>query len=256
MTALLGRPTAPTESRNAARPPSGEAAKITAESSATKQSRAKTVLVVGGRPTVDLLPPEVRALQRSKGVQRMSVALVAIVAAVVVTAIVLATLLASNAASTLAAAQGRTASLVQAQGQFIEGRTASEEINSLIASRSYATETELDWTTVIQKVTAGLPDGATIDSALAAVPPQWESELTPADDLRSGRVASLTLTVITPTLEGATEWVRSLRSVPGYADATTDHLIYSPESGEGYRVTVTVNVDEGARLGRFVAEEE
>ena len=211
---------------------------------------SKAAVALGKTPSVDLLPPEVKQAQRTRGLIQLMIVVAAIVVAAVIAAVLFANVVAATAMASLEAERARTAVLLASQGEFAEGRQVAEQITELTAARAYGASTEIEWKGFLDPIRAALPEGGFIESATATAPAPWEESLAPADALRSERVATLSMSIVTPTQLGATDWVRTLEAVPGYADSTTDKVSFDMEDGL-YTTEVTLNVNADARSNRF-----
>ena len=206
-------------------------------------------LIIGGEPRADLLPPEVKAGLRGKALQRGL--LVAVVAVVVLVAGVVgvATWQAMQGQASLLAAQSRTAELLTEQSQYLEVRQVQDAVATTIAAQQVGGSTEIDWKDYLQRVRAVLPsnvgiDSVTIDAATPLAP--YGQATAPLQDVR---VATLTLLVTSPTLPGVPDWLRGLRELPGYADASPSAITLT-ETG-AYQVSVTLHINDEAYSGRF-----
>ena len=147
--------------------------------------------VIGGDPRVDLLPPEVTAEQKGRRLRR-SLA-VAVVGVVVLTGsgIAAATWEAERSQASLAVVQARTATLLAAQGEYIEVRRAQEEVDATLAARRLAASVDIDWTAYLQQIRARLPGDVVIGVVAVEAGSPWAPYLQATAPLQPNRGKSV-----------------------------------------------------------------
>lgn len=205
-------------------------------------------LIVGGEPRVDLLPPEVRAKRRGSSARRLLA--MALIAAVVIVGggYVLASFRASVADGALVAAQSRTQELLEEQLTYAEVTEVVGESQHIVESRAYVTSTEVLWKKYLDPVLAILPPTATVTDAILLGRSPLEPELLAAGPLRKSLVASVTLTVDTPTISDATGWTRKLPDTPAFSDVVLTTVANLTGT---FSTTITINIDGDALSHRF-----
>jgi hypothetical protein len=208
-------------------------------------------LVLGGQPRVELLPPEVAQQEKSRATRRRLIGLFVVVLLVVVAGYGLAVFRGQQAQGDLAAAQARTGAIQAERQKYSAVTTTDALISDIGAAQTLGASTEIIWSNLLDSIRASLPAGVTITSATMKGTAPWETALTPAGPLREPRIATITLVISSPTIFDATDIVRALVTVPGFADATPDTV--TGGSG-GYSTTITLNVNDKALSGRFAAK--
>ena len=210
-------------------------------------------LVVGGVPRVDLLPPEVKASRRAHATRRMLVYGIVGVAVVMALAIAGSVVLAGQAQSDLATAQAETQTLLSQQQKYIEVKRVQDQVKLVAAGQEVGASTEIQWKDYLDKVQATLPanvaiQGVTVESstplavfAQATVP------------LQGPRVATVTFDVSSPTLPQLPQWLDSLSTLPGFADATPDSVTFD-KSTNLYTAKITMHVGSKAFDGRYASK--
>ncbi len=219
-----------------------------------KASRRAQVSIAGREPRVDLLPPEVHADRRERGVARRAWLGVIVVAAVAALAVGAAAVHQLDTASSLTAAQAETTSLLQQQQRFSEVRQAEQDSQVLEAARAVGGSTEIDWNGTLSQLKALLPSGVaitsmTIDSADVTTP--FAQSAVP---LEKARVATMQLTVSSPTIPSVPDWTARLSQLDGYADSSITAVALQEDSG-GYSATVQVHLGAGAFDGKYTEEQ-
>ncbi len=208
-------------------------------------------LVLGGQPRVELLPPEVALGEKARATRRRLIALFIVVLLVVIVGYGAAVFHGQQAQGDLAAAQARTG-VIQAERQKYAAVTTTDAlITDIEAARTLGASTEIIWSDLLDSIRASLPAGVTITSATMKGTAPWEAALSPAGPLREPRIATLAIVISSPTIFDATDIVRSLVNVPGFADATPDSVT---GGAGGYSTTITLNVNDKALSGRFAAK--
>jgi hypothetical protein len=209
-------------------------------------------LVLGGAPRVELLPPEVALQEKARSTRRGLIGLFIVVLLIVIGGYGAAVLHGQQAQSDLAAAQARTGAIQAERQKYGAVTTTDALITDIGSARTLGASTEIIWSNMLDSIRASLPGGVTITSATMKGTAPWETALTPAGPLREPRIATISLVISSPTIFDATDIVRSLVSVPGFADATPDTVTGGTD---GYSTTITLNVNDKALSGRFAAKE-
>ena len=218
---------------------------------AKRQGRpAAAGLVIGGRPSVDLLPTEVLVERRQRAGVRRAWLGVVVVAVAVGAVTVLASASAIQADSALAEARQETDSLLAQQQQYRDVRTTETQSELLRAAQAVGGSTEIDWQATLQRVQSSLPGGVTItgvqiDSATPMAP--YEQATTP---LQGQRVATLTIDAASSTLPSVPAWLDSVKKVPGYVDANANSVTLDTSTNV-YTVDMTIHLDEAVYDGKY-----
>ena len=208
--------------------------------------------VIGGEPRVDLLPPEVRAQQKGRVLRRALV--VAVVAVVFITAggIAAATWEAQRSRASLAVVEARTAELLAAQGEYAPVRRAQAELDATVAARQLATSVDIDWNDYLRQIRARLPGDVVIGAVVLDAGSPWAPYGQATAPLQPSRVATVNLTLTTPTLPSVPDWLDEMATLPGYADSAPTRVALL-DSG-GYEVSLTLHVNAEAFSNRFADE--
>ena len=211
-------------------------------------------LVVGGEPTVDLLPPEVKKERAATAVRRtLGLAVVGVVALVVLgTAASFATAL--QAQTQLTSEQALTPALLEKQYEFIEVRTVQREVDLIEAAQQVGASTEIDWKEYLQGVQAILPASVNINSIAVDSATPLTRYVQPTAPLQGPRVATVTFTATSSTLPDVPTWLDSLATLPGFADALPGSV--TRDDAGVYTAEVTMHVNDAAFAHRFVTEGE
>lgn len=177
--------------------------------------------LVGGTPQVSLLPPEVREAGAVAAHRRKLVAVVVVAALVAVAAVAAAQNAAGGAQARLAGVNRQASVLAAQTARFRDVRSLESVIAAGRAGVDVGSSTLIDWQQQIDLIEAAMPSGYSVTalSANGATPfmayPQGDNLLEPR------RAATVTLTVAAPTMgHPFSVWLRKLRSIPAYADAT------------------------------------
>lgn len=218
-----------------------------------RSRRGDRVLVVGGAPRVDLLPPEVHANRRQRGTVRRVWAGVVVVAVAIGLVAGWATMERMSADQDLLAAQSETTTLLQQQGQFRDVRSTEAESALLGAAQQVGGSTEVNWSATLQSVRSKLPagvdiTGVTVDSASAT-----ESYAQSDDPLQGQRIATLTFDAKSAVLPSIPDWLSAVRTVPGFVDANANSVARA-DDGSGYAVNMTIHLNEKAFDGKYAAD--
>ncbi|MCP1503360.1 hypothetical protein J2Y89_002104 [Curtobacterium herbarum] len=210
-------------------------------------------LVIGARPRADLLPTEVLTDRRERRVVRRLWAGVVVVAVAVGIGVGSASLVATKASVDLAGAQAQTLSLLQQQARFKDVRATESATTMLESAQTVAGSTEIAWEPYLRAVRASLPAGVVINGVGVNSASPLEQYAQTEAPLQGQRVATLTFDAVSQTLPTVPAWLESVRSLPGYVDATVNSVTLEETSGD-YTVNMTIHVNEKAFDGKYASE--
>ncbi|MFM9877194.1 MAG: hypothetical protein ACKVOG_05005 [Rhodoglobus sp.] len=214
---------------------------------------AKPMLVVGGEPRVNLLPPEVAQRKKARSARRGLVALVILVLLAVAGGYAFAAVQVELARAELAAAQARTAELLGEQLKYSEVTAVGGQVLGVTSARTVAVSTEVLWNDLYKLIRDRLPEGTTLASLIVDGRAPWEPEPVPAGPLRQPRVATVTFVISSPGPIAIEPFVAKIADLDGFADITPDVV---ERSESLYSTTFTYNLTMDALSGRFAAGED
>ncbi|MBB2969041.1 hypothetical protein [Leifsonia aquatica] len=223
-----------------------------------KQAGPKTPvspILVGGEPRVSLMPPEVLVGRRAKRMRRSLLWGVLGVVLLVLAAVGGTAALGFRAQLDLAAAQAHTAELLAEQTRFREVRTVQDQVTLVEAAQQVGASTEIDWKDYLQKVQATLPADVTLATVTIDSATPLATYAQPTVPLQGSRVATLTFQASSPTLPVVPTWLKSLATLPGFADATPGSVTLDPTTAT-YAVDITMHINETAFDRRFDPQEK
>lgn len=182
--------------------------------------------LVGGTPQVSLLPAEVREAGAVAKHRRMLIAVVVVAAVVAVVAVFAAQNVASAAQMRLDTANRQSAVLVAESGRFNDLRRLEATIALGKAGIAVGSSTLIDWERQIEFIEASMPSGYTVTALSANGATPFAPYAQATDLLEPRRAATVTMTVTSPAMSHQfSVWLRKLRSIPAYADASANTLL-------------------------------
>lgn len=199
------------------------------------------VLVVGGPPRAELLPPEVAQGVRARALRRSLVALVILVVAVTATGVVGATIAAGASQLLLAAEIEKGNQLLKDQGEYAEVRQITTMISKAKEGLELGSATEFRWKDYLAELAASLPAGTSVTNIGAALATPTTPYLASTIPLQGDRIGELTFTATSPTLPDIELWLNGLTTVTGFVDATPGSVTRD-ESGT-YTVNIVMHVN-------------
>jgi len=212
-------------------------------------AKPRTGQRVGGTPQVSLLPNEVRAAGAVAAHRRKLVAVVVIAAIAAAGVVAVSQQHATAAQQRLAVQQTQSQALTAQIGKFKDIRQLEAQIALGRAAVKVGSSTLIDWQAQIDAIESAMPSSYTVTdiSANGATPlaayPQSTNLLEPT------RVATITMKVTAPSFgEELSGWMRDLRAIPAYADATAD-TTFDTTTGR-YTVALTVHLSPKAVSAR------
>ena len=202
---------------------------------------------VGGVPVVDLMPPEVAQHRRDQSMRSWALVGLVIVSGLAVVGTALAAFSNSIAQAGLVGAQAQTQVLLSQQQQYADVTTLTTSISFAEQARVVSVSKEVLWLDVQREVLAAVPAGATVSSLSASSDSPWTNSMAVTDPLRPARVATVSVTLVTPSLAEVTAYVTALQGNDLVADVTADSVVLA----EGYSTMLTINIDALALSKRF-----
>lgn len=205
--------------------------------------RRQPVIVVGGLPTVSLLPREFLTAARGKTLRRAMVGAVALAAVIALAATALAATNASMAQQQLDAANAQSQALVAQLAKFSDVQQLQKSVQVGQAAVKVGASTEIDWQAQVEDIERDMPAGysvVSINGDSANVILGYQQGTTP---LEQPRAATIVLQVTSPTVTELPVWLRKLRSIPAYADATAT---FGHDEQAGYTEQITVHLSPKA----------
>ncbi|TFC91823.1 MULTISPECIES: hypothetical protein [Cryobacterium] len=210
-------------------------------------------LLIGGEPRVDLLPPEVHQERAAKVVRRhLGLGVIGVVAIMLVSAGA-ATALAMQAQQQLAYEQSLTPGLVAEQSKYVEVREVQGDVDKVKAAQQVGVSTEIDWKKYLEGVQAILPASVTIETVAVDSATPLAIYAQPTAPLQGPRVATVGFTATSTVLPDVPDWLTSLATLPGFADALPGSVALDETTGI-YTATITMHVNDAAFAERFITE--
>ena len=214
-------------------------------------SRAEhdTNLVLGGEPRINLLPPEVAAQAADRALRRKLILATAGVLVLVLIGVGGAFVHATSSALRMVAALADTTDLLAEQSKYVAVRQVETQVETALAARAVGGWTEVDWQAYLQGIRAVLPADVGIDAVVVDSTSPLTAYPQPTGPLQEARVATLTVTMVSPGLPAVPQWLDALHSLPGMANVVAGSI--TAEDTGGYTVVVAMHIDSDAFSGRF-----
>lgn len=205
-------------------------------------------------PRVQLLPSFVAQRAKNRSAVRLGI-LLAILGAVIAGGLfVYGVFRATAAALFLEDANATTLTLLEQQAEYRIATDTAAMVEQTSELQLVATSYEIDWAALIQQLQSFLPAGGLIMNLEATNQAPWEGSLEIEDPLRTPRIAMISVTVNTASIQEATAVVARLSEITGYADA----VVVSTAVGVDGRVTteIALTLATDAVSGRFLETED
>jgi hypothetical protein len=215
---------------------------------------AKGEAVVGGEPRVDLLPAEVHVERRQRALARRAWIGVVLLVVVVALAVGAASLTTAQSTSDLASAESETNTLLQQQQQYAEVRSAEQQSSLIEAGQRVGGATEIDWNAYVSELQAALPTGVAIASLGIDSASPISAYAQPTTPLQGQRIATVTVTVTSPTIPSVPDWTDRLSTLRGYVDSTISSIT-KQSSANSYTADITIHINDEAYDGKYAKGE-
>ena len=205
-------------------------------------------LVLGGLPAVRLLPSTYEDGVRLSRLRRKLVSGLVAVVIVALVGVGVATAWLAFANSELESEQARSGLLKIEQQKYSDVTMLESQLRGIAEAQPLAASGEIQWAPYLALVGATLPP----DTVITAISAKLSSTADPALQvvpLQAAHVAVVGLTVNSPQAS-VSDWLDSMRSLPGFVDATPGNVVLVPETGR-YTVAVDLLVNDVALAKRF-----
>ncbi len=213
-----------------------------------RDGRETGALVYGGVPRARLMPPEVAMRKKERGRRRGLVTSVIAVVLVMVAGIVASTLFATNAAVRLAEERLTTEQLLAQQLEFTDVTQVRGQLQSIADVRGQLATVEVLWQDELAPYIAVLTADEVVDVLAFQSDAPAEPALGLQGPLRSARVATVRMVIVTTELPAPYLWYREWERIETFADASIDSITLLQGR---YETTVTINLNELALSQRF-----
>ncbi|TFW00122.1 hypothetical protein [Orlajensenia leifsoniae] len=223
-------------------------------SAVTVGTGGKGGLTIGGMPTVDLLPLEVRAGRKSRTLRRWLIIGVIVIFAVVALAIAAAFARNLTAQLSYAVAQERTIELTKDEAEFADVFAVKQLISTGQEAQHVVGASEIDWQAQLASIVANLPANSAISTvAIEQGTPMAQYAQAPIP-MQNPRIATISFTVDNPGYVPSADMLDGMTRVVGYADAQAVSVSRADETS-GYKTQIVLHLDTPALTNRFTPKE-
>jgi Tfp pilus assembly protein PilN len=227
-------------------------AKKNAVATAKPKSTGKVSgLVLGGVPSVRLLPPTFAADAKSRRMRSNLILGVIAVTLIVILGAGAAFLKLTNSVIQLESEEARTGLIRAEQQKYSSVITLETQQRDILSAQLLAAAPEIQWTPYLKLIEKTLPRETSITAVDAALVDPTET--TVEVPLVTDHVAVIGLTVDSPQAS-VSDWLDAMKALPGFVDATPGNVVLVPETGR-YTVDVDLLVNDAALAARFEPEE-
>ncbi len=218
-----------------------------------RDQRDQGALVYGGIPRANLMPPEVALRRKESARRRGLIVLAGAVVAVTVAGVVGSYLYAGAAEQRLADERRTTEQLLATQLEYVEVTQVRSQLQSVADVRAQLASVEVLWREQLTPYLAVLTPTEVVESLLFESDSPAEPVIGVTGPLRSPRVATVTLVILTTEPPTPQRWYRAWEQLDTFADASIDSVTLLQR---GYETTITINLNDVALSQRFGTEEE
>lgn len=212
-----------------------------AETRAAGRSAAGSA--IGGSPQVSLLPAELRNAVRDRALKHIMVMVLAGVIGLTAGGVGLAYMLVGTAQTRYDAESTRAQTLATQIAKF--GPVSKLQKENLLgeAGVKVGSSTLIDWQAQFDAIEQYMPDGFTVTTVTADSASPIVDYPQPTAPLELPRAATVQLTADSKDITGLPHWLRMIRQIPAYADATA---AVTHDDTTGYSVQITVHLSAKA----------
>jgi hypothetical protein len=217
-----------------------------------RESRETGALVYGAVPRAFLMPPEVALQKKEQGRRRGLVTAVIGVVALTVAGTVGSYFVAAGAEARLVEERRMTEQLLEQQLEFAEVTQVRGQLGSIAEVRGQLAEVEVLWDGTLAPYLAVLSANEQVKSLTFQSEAPAEPPLGLSGPLRSPRVATIKLVMVTADVPQPEVWYRAWEKLDTFADASIDAVTLLQA---GYETAITINLNELTLSRRFADEE-
>lgn len=218
-----------------------------------REQREQGALVYGAIPRANLMPPEVAMRRKESARRRGLVTAVIGVVALTIAGTVGAFFYAAGAEARLVDERRVTDELLATQLEYTEVTLVRGQLQAITDVRAQLAGVEVLWREELRPYLAALSPGEVVDAMSFSSNAPAEPLIGVTGPLRSPRVATARIVVITENLPRPWEWIRDWELIETFGDASIDSIT---RQQDGYETTVTINLSELALAQRFGAQGE
>lgn len=228
-------------------PARGRGARVTGAAPAAS-GRQQQFQLVGREPRVDLLPTEVHVDRRARTIARRAWLGVIVVVVMVGLAVAVATFGAVQSALRLGVAEAQGTSILQQQVRYANVRVVQRQVALLQAAQGVGGSEEIDWSSYLTQIADALPKGVSITNISVTSSSPVAVFAQSAAPLDKSRVASVDLTVSSPTLPAVPDWTNALAELAGESNLSITSITGGTSSGSAtaYQAHITLDLNATA----------
>ncbi|MGV8886080.1 MAG: hypothetical protein ACOH1T_10915 [Microbacteriaceae bacterium] len=212
-------------------------------------SSKSNVLVIGGPPRAELLPPEVAQGVKARALRRLLAVFIILSIAVVALAVGGAAVGSGASAQILAAETERGNQLILEQGKYAEVRQITALIGKAEEGLVLGSLTEISWKAYFSQIQGSLPKGTVVTNFHAETSTPTMPFAQPTVPLQGERIGELRFTATSKTLPDIEEWLNALSTVTGFVDASPGSIALDEEGT--YVVNITMHINKDALNHKF-----
>ena len=201
------------------------------------------VLVIGGPPRAELLPPEVALGVKARALRRSLAVFIILTVGVVVVAVGGAVVAAGASAASLNAETERGNEIIREQGTYAEVRQVTTLIGKVQEGLIIGSVTEISWKSYFAEIQKSLPKGTVVTNFQAEAATPTLPFAAPAVPLQGERIGELKFTATSNTLPDIERWLNRLSTVTGFVDASPGTIALDEEGGYTVNITMHFNAD-------------
>ncbi|WP_062386889.1 hypothetical protein [Demequina iriomotensis] len=209
-------------------------------------------------PSVNLLPPQVKARRRLNAVRLWVVLGMLLVVLGVALVAVWAVMQKQSAEQDLVNIQDTNQALLTQQGQYAEVTRVIADLGAVTEARDSAMRTEVLWSPYLAAISSATPLEASIETFSVTQDTLWTGSSTAAAGplATPGTVGAASLIGRADTLATVSDWEDALNALTGVVDVDVSSVAVADEDGTTYfTVNATFSFTSDAFAGQFTTEE-
>jgi hypothetical protein len=147
-----------------------------------------------------------------------------------------------------------TQSLIEQQAQYRIATDVATAVAQAQEAQRVATNYELEWAPILRQIQASLEPGSELTAVEIENQAPWADALTVEDVLRTPRIATVVLTVNSPTISGPLLLNERLSKLTGYADSVILSTVVGTDGIVTTKISLTLST--AAVSARFVGNDQ
>jgi hypothetical protein len=216
-------------------------------------NQSKIYPKIGDTPRADFLPPQVKILHDARSNRRRLGLATAVVAIVSAASFFACQSLLFASQGNLENARAQTDQILTEQSQYSDIVSLVDESKKLGAAKVVTSANEVDWSEMSKQIMNALPAGARIRELRMYGISSVETSTVADQATRAPQLATINVSIDTPTFAGVEYFLLDARQWPGYLNSSVASVQIS---ATGFKANLLIGLGQGALVSANQSEDD